>query len=357
MATREGKTVFMANSEDEAEEYFWKEIKSAWTQLREPVELKEGIKLGDVYNMVQSRPELRLLASMWWPNYRNVTPIEEPDSDRLIVSRQGIIDRSDRLLVVNELETEPALALSEMPLEVNDSFIVKKKVVLKKKPDITTKQILEGKYPFSLLDLLCGLFHNYVFYGPVTLTKSGLLDEDGEPVDDPLPYLLSDCKIKKLTLGDLFSWVENNKGLKDFISMYSWCNDIDEFHAASRNKPTKTDLDYLECYKVIGNWSNHAELCTGFHGVGPPITEGIKNSCYGVEFCDMSELAQLPLRVDDSIQIETKEGVIECHHPFTLIEILDSVYWEISYFGTVEQIKALTKHRTEVIQDIMSQEP
>jgi hypothetical protein len=345
---REGRTIYMANSAEEAEAYFWQEkkIKYVWTKLREPVEIKKGVTLGDVYSMVLSWPELQALAGLWWPNYRVTTPLEEPDMDRFTLSRQGIIDRNDRLSVVNETEVEPALALSDMPLEVNDSFIVKKWVVNKKNPDITTKQILEGKYPFTLLDLLSGLFHNIDFYGPTTFTRSGLVDEKGKPVDDPLPFLLSDCKLKRVSLGDLFTWVEQHEALKKFISMYSWCSDIDGFHKAAKKRAKRdSDLTHLECYKTLGGWGDSAELCCGFHGIGKPICEGMKESCYGVELSPMGTLAHLPLRLDTTVQVETKEGMIECNHPFTLLEILDSVYWEISYFGGEQQIQDLCSKR------------
>jgi len=65
-------------------------------------------------------------------------------------------------------------------------------------------------------------------------------------------YLRCACKIKEgTTLKDIFRTVDNYKLLKIFISQYSWCGCIDEFHAQAEElmrTEDKIPLDYLEIY-------------------------------------------------------------------------------------------------------------
>ena len=142
----------------------------------------------------------------------------------------------------------------------------------------------------------------------VILSKNGLFvrkDDDGRwrkaKKSLVLTYLRNLCEIKEgTTLLDIFNIVDQYKLLKLFIKQYSWCPQIEEFHAQAQEpiRNIKEDkLEYLEIYwdAELDNYYKHLDINVGFHG------GNIKNGNYSVSYSPMYELADLPVKLDKKI--------------------------------------------------------
>lgn len=164
-----------------------------------------------------------------------------------------------------------------------------------------------------------------------------------------LSYLRDNCKIKEgTTLLDIFNVVDQYKLLKLFVSQYSWCRSLEEFHAQAR-EPMRTEeeedekLEYLEIYWIAELYSykkiTDFNISTGFHGIGKK-TENNKKVQFSISYTPMYDLANLPIKLDKSIELrepwkkgKTPEIIFEARKEFSLQDILDAIYWDISFMG------------------------
>lgn len=164
-----------------------------------------------------------------------------------------------------------------------------------------------------------------------------------------LSYLRDNCKIKSgTTLLDIFNIVDQYKLLKLFISQYSWCRSLEEFHVQAR-EPMRTEeeedekLEYLEIYWTTELYSYKKiidfNISTGFHGVGKK-TENNPNGTFSVSYTPMYDLAHLPIKLDKNVELrepwekgKTPKIIFEGQKEFSLQDILDAIYWDISFMG------------------------
>jgi hypothetical protein len=221
----------------------------------------------------------------------------------------------------------------------------------------------------------------------VKITKNGFLDVswNGETKEYEereretyVPALRQRCVIDEgVTLKDLFAAVEKDEILKDFISMYSWCSHIDEFLAQIKETPPEPDrsekLFYLEIY-----W--HAEAFTyrkkdlkpsfdayvGFHAWGEPDEyaqkRGDDKTCYGVSYTPMYYLADLPIKLNEEIEITHTEQknkrdfqdtvLFKGESCFSLLEVLDAIFDDISWHGGPAGNAAFVEEMKERVEEI-----
>jgi hypothetical protein len=188
-----------------------------------------------------------------------------------------------------------------------------------------------------------------------------------------LTHLRDECKIKEgTTLKDIFHGVEKYKLLKLIISQYSWCKQIDEFHAQAeepmRDDPTDTDpLRRLEIYwcpevhlynetiKHIGGHKTKIRTACfdsycGFHGIGPAPKGKEDNPAYrtedgciqySVSYSPMWKLADLPVNLNKEFTIyepypykeKQPANLLKAEKEFSLLDVLDAIYYDISFMG------------------------
>lgn len=175
----------------------------------------------------------------------------------------------------------------------------------------------------------------------VRITKEGLKyfkwDPDvrgyvEEETESFLPRLRNNCIIELgVTLGDIFDAVEKHPDLKSFISMYSRCH-VDEFHKEAKRPPLHKadDLKYLEL-------SRHFQYDEGqydhFNGIGKPNEYG--HDSYAIEFTPVNEMVHLEVRLNTKCSVQkdhTEVETTETH--YSLLEVLDGIYFEISFVGS-----------------------
>lgn len=197
-----------------------------------------------------------------------------------------------------------------------------------------------------------------------------------------LAELRNTCKITTgTTLGQIFNVVDQYKMLKIFISQYSWCRAIDEFHAQAK-EPINNENDELEQLTHLEiNWHVETnsvskkikhpgglrettkcidfELSENFIGIGP-IQDGVQT--YSISYSPMYELIDLPVIINEKFEVyepwqsgKPAEKVLDSEKPFTLLSVLDAIYWDISFMGGPAENKDFMeeiKRRVDEIQDL-----
>jgi hypothetical protein len=189
-------------------------------------------------------------------------------------------------------------------------------------------------------------------------------------------HLRDACEIEEgVTLLDIFRTVDKYKALKVFMAQYSWCKALDAFHAqaeepnygAHEDKENPNEMTHLEIYWHADYSSfeetNYVELSPGFHGIGVPGPEK-QGYCpdgkryWSIAFSPMYRLADLPVKLDKTVEFfkpkDYKPGrkpIVKGQREFSLQDVLDAIYWEISFHGDPQE-KSL--NLDELIDDIMS---
>jgi hypothetical protein len=162
------------------------------------------------------------------------------------------------------------------------------------------------------------------------------------------------CEITKgVTLRQVFRAVDRYEALKAFIAAYSWCRDIDAFHAQAE-EPMRTagsaPLDFLEVYHhtSVDRYKEQTTIEIGhdFHGIGPTDGDWIPNSkpddkvLYSVSCTPAYDLADCAVVLNEEVVLRApwegkppQEVLIAGTRPFSLLEVLDAIYFEISFHG------------------------
>lgn len=360
----DGKVLGKYDTREEAEERFWKRVEKdhAWTLLRSPVTIEEGIAVADIRDLIENNAELEVFCSKVFPFYE-VTDI--PDYVRIF--RRGNISQGE-LTFSLMYEERPVY---EDPLAYPLPFASVPGVIIDnvtKVYDYIGNVVFEGEYDLSLLDVLVALFGTA--QEPVFLSKDGLTTESGETVE-PFKVLLAPVTVADgMTVGEVFDFVAKDEDLQIFIAMYSWCRSITEFHEEAKKPNPEPDEEDNHLFHALLDRSidvhladryydkTHLEEGIDFHALGkcsgstlehyqkyskepPPETE-----TYSLSGSHASVYAKLPLKVDEMVEVWqrptfSRKGKIKTEQKLlakvrcsmTLLEVLDGIYWDISFYG------------------------
>jgi hypothetical protein len=180
------------------------------------------------------------------------------------------------------------------------------------------------------------------------------------------------CEIgEDVTLLDLFRVVSQYKALTVFLSQYSWCRHIEAYHAQAE-EPTinasdsETELSYLEIFWATqyNSYKNKTwlDINSELHAFGPaPQTKDYgdlagKIISWSVSCSSMAEIACLPIKLNTKVLFAnhtTKgEPVLESTREFTLLEVLDAIYWDISWHGDPQQKNEFRDFLKESVENI-----
>lgn len=199
----------------------------------------------------------------------------------------------------------------------------------------------------------------------VRITKSGFrkLEWDGtrkceveRPVNSFLECLRESCTIDDgVTLNDIFNAVEADPPLKEFIAQYSWCP-VDEFHAeVSKLAADKSDLHCINISAYFEFDQHEGRVTIDCGGEGEPDEHGTKS--YAIGFTPVSEIAHLPIRLSPEIEIRKDHEVIgRAPYAYSLLEVLDAIYFEISFYGGPESRDSKAAELRETMRKIESGE-
>ena len=207
---------------------------------------------------------------------------------------------------------------------------------------------------------------------------------------DILGSLRHGCEIEKgTTLRSIMDYVRRNKWLCIFLKKYSWAHGLDEYHAQLDDPPEKSECikrleiqwfpetHYTEDGKPKGENAKVPEvnLHHNFSGRGPAGEEakhwdGDPNDeiSYGFGGGNIKDILDLPIVIREEVEFEQvdfkkkKDEKLERivmfkgEAGFTLLEILDAIYWEISFYGPPCESKAIFDNVCEMRDEYLKQE-
>jgi hypothetical protein len=209
----------------------------------------------------------------------------------------------------------------------------------------------------------------------VKITKDGFLatKNDEEEIllqgEDVFTGLRSECEIEEgVTLGDILNLVDKNEHLKKFLSNYCLLH-IDAHHDSALEEPEEHErLSYLEidwCAEVwLDDRYNDLELYPNFSGY-----KNEDDTRYGLDFTPLNQLVYLPVKLnnDSSIhlmgskergegwKLESKTARIKCERSFSLLDVLDGIYWEIGFHGSPKSKEQKKEDLNEVVEEMKEQ--
>lgn len=196
----------------------------------------------------------------------------------------------------------------------------------------------------------------------VLVTKQGFVavDSDGGKSQFGLSDLRRGVEIEEgVTLRDIFDAVDANNELRYFISNYSWCSKIAEFHLAAREpkQPTASDETELVALEVLMRVDIH-ELSNDKHMnvFGEFLGVGADGTSYSVSFSPMSSIADLPIRINENAFFsrygkETLDRERINMSP-SFLEFLDAIYYDISFYGGPEEAKEMRDSLVTMVKEI-----
>lgn len=337
---------------DAADELFWHEedIKASWIQLRDAVEIDPDVTLNDLFRIIDEDEFLFDFVYSLFPFCADIRGTDDELPDYIEINNVGLLTK-DNLSFKHRINCKVCLdEVGHLPIRLGDVKIIGLDGVL-----------VQNKYNYiCLIDLLYALFAESANFDLCELRKDGLYNLVENRYVDPtssLENLFNPCVIAEdFCLHDMFNYVASNEKLKDFISMYSWCAAIDEFHEqaklpVTREEPEDHVLEYLEIYyHHCKNTKYGFDFPSAeFHAVGRNA-EG-EGDHYSVSYSPVNEFAHLPLRINPHVEIwdfgNKGRGITNVKARYstkvsstTLLDILDAVYFDISFMGGPEDNKA-----------------
>ena len=370
--------------------WFYEEspIENIFELLREHIVIEPVVTIATLLSVIDKFPELKTLVQLLYPGDKTF-PIEQP-AELLMLRSSGVID-----------EHRYFSSFYEAGFINNTNYGLSTEIGYDPYFSVYQygKEIGRNLRSISLYELLFGVFSVLGHVLPpenYTLKKDGLY-QGVLRVADPLRRLNNICEVEEdVTLQDIFSLVKSNPELMEFLKHYSWCKPIELFHeeALKPNDDPEPNLWHLEVYRdmVLCCGEDKAELrdqtnfdC-GFHGIGE-ISEAEKeffqeqidkltkekeetirnqdfskaaqlrqqieelktrtHANYGVSSSPTNHLAHLQIHLQEKFPIHMYSlangirnnfiGTGEYKTKYTLLDILDAIYWDISFYGGPEQ--------------------
>lgn len=169
---------------------------------------------------------------------------------------------------------------------------------------------------------------------------------------------LSDLRVhvrvdEGVTLGQIFAIMTKCRLLKFFVSRYSWCREIDQFHAQAllpREDLSEGIVKLVVC--AHGDmFDKHFNIFTDFYGVND------QGETWGLSLTPMFQLAHLPVVIDERFVVRQniQDVIFTGERSFTLLEFLDAIYWDISFYGSPEENHAFSEGLKATIQELTEQ--
>lgn len=191
--------------------------------------------------------------------------------------------------------------------------------------------------------------------------------------DTIFTQLRTSCTIQEgVTLGDIFNMMDQYPLLKDFIAQYSWCPDLEKYHMnATLDREDDGTVTHLEISHVADS-DSHVERVKhkggkrettiaisyktwdDFIGIGPCTPDMIEMGCdpadtmrYSMSATQPYQMAHLKVVLKEEFAVylpydrsrsidENNREILKISEDFSLLDILDVIYWDISFYGGPE---------------------
>lgn len=163
------------------------------------------------------------------------------------------------------------------------------------------------------------------------------------------------CRIDEgVTLGEIFRLVNSYPALMAFIAEYSWCWSINEFHKQAilpAIPDTGEKLTHIEVSRYVEIDEEDFNDYLDLSAIGAADEHGHRH--YGLSFSPMNSIAHLPVKLNTTASIfKNHEKVSEVKCLFTLLDVLDAIYDDISFHGGPEETAELGQELRGMVADI-----
>lgn len=348
----------------EDRQYVEKPVECSWGVLRAAFAIEDGVTYGGLLELIEHDPFLHFFVAENYPLWNSYYECPT-NSDHYPIRWTGYVNNG----VFRFFSDSDAVPNKRLLLKLDP-------VVRILQPN--GEQYHAGEYCWSFLDVLEAVFGNckrqiepgFVF------KPEGLWHPDLDIVEDPFEYLVQECAIEEgVTLQNMFDFVSRHEDVLDFIRFYSWCYAIEEFHDEAKKpyipNPDESPLIAINVARRVrfsrtfekNPWTfgNHLDM-SGTKG------EDDLDS-YALEFSPVNELAHLPLVYNKAVEIrqdatwsrkgnvkEEAKLIVKCVWPYTLIDLLDAIYDEISFCGSPESRDARLGTLRDRVDDYLDEE-
>lgn len=362
-----GKVIAVGHTREESEEIFYREvpIEHIYVDLRNQCEIEPDVTLGDLYDIIEESDDLEALLSHLYPLYKDLR--NDLDLGDFVIRKDFFIE--DNNLVIQNESDKPSVDVEMASLVVHNSNVYRDQKLIYENVPI----------PYSFYDVLESVFGELCGFSDkkIKITRDEIVC-DGEPVRDLVPYLNCECDIEKgVTLGDIFNIVSRDEMLMAFMSCYSWCN-VRAYHEEALKPLEKSNLTFLEVDKQIVVYLDKDKSPRSFEGFlneanfgayGPPEEKkegGPDLIPWGIDFTPLNKLVTLPVKLRNLVEFREEYWSHKYRKPgeplynslgqievtYTLLEILDAIYWEISFHGNPENRNERKAELDERVKEI-----
>lgn len=362
------------DTEKEQSNFFYDEVplEHVFAHLRADFYIADGANLGDLLGAIDNDEDLTNLVSVLFPMYPTVA---SHPAHNFGESAEDLIIRHSGVLADGNFDVELDLGFTntqnwddETQISIDENFPIYE----------GDKCVAQMIYQPTLLDVLKALFGGG--HEPIAFTKEGIFNAVGMPVEEPLTCLFAPCAVEEeLTLGDIFKYVSEHELLQDVIAMYSWCSGIEEFHRAALLPLAKEDDDeklwhleiarYVSIYATKNGYFNYQPDFIGVGELSKDLVAHYKehglelpdSQTYGIGMTPPNELVHLPVHCETDMEfsfVNKQYKVVEKKKAktfYTLLDLLDAIYFEISFYGgspqEIQEVKEEVQGRIESIRE------
>lgn len=206
----------------------------------------------------------------------------------------------------------------------------------------------------------------------VHITKTGFrcfewdrkLRQEVEQFHEPLANYLRDAVTQvdeDVTLGDIITLVAKDEFLRIFISAYSGCRVgeiYQELEKGAKPVAPEDDVQYCTVAMEVEIWpvlkhggKKELQITCGFHGCG----HGKDN--FGLDLSPLAEIAALPFRIEANAVVlhmtdSDAERVDDLEFTPSLLEVLDSIFYDLSFHGNAAEKAARLEEIDQRVQSV-----
>jgi len=358
---RKTKEQVFEGTEKEVDRFFYDEtpIEGVWSKLRSTCHIHKDATLGDFYRIIDDDPTLQFLIQCFFPFHDTMEICSNEASPKeIVVSRKAELNH-DHMRWTSAVDGIVSPDNSGSKLIFTETIPV----------FLNGKQVGEGKNTWSFLEILDALMGAGAPRESVKIKKDKFETSAGE-TESIMAWAMGPATIDPdVTLQDIFNLVDKDELLKTFLSEYSWCHAIDEIHAAAQPHSPSESITEIHVYdrSRLTN-AGYFDIGAEISGIGPIDEDAAKayeNSTsplpefetYSVSATPIAEIAPLPVKVVNGYTfLQNLNKKISHSRDFTLLEILDAIYWEISFYGSPADAAEMLQEMGEVVNTIKLEE-
>ncbi len=177
----------------------------------------------------------------------------------------------------------------------------------------------------------------------LTIKASGVYDNDENYIspNEILSRLREPCTIgPDVTLKDFLGLFLRYKNLTEFMIQYSTCHFLDEYIVEVHKEPTNRVNNVSE---LVVRWDVSTNLPLKGQGIVVELNtsfEGysrVEDEMYSMSLTPLNDMAHLPIIVAEGYKVQSlddpHETAFKAARSFTLLEVLDAVLYDISFYG------------------------